>query len=192
MQAFSTQNLSEDSVYDENNSTSSYEGDEPRSIAQVSRQTVESRSNDERIQRDLKLEAKAYILTLLNAGVSGSTIKDLVTSTDFISIDDTMHSKIAEAQNMLGLTLQKLVEQRQITDDGTYSDLLESIFWVSFFQCFEEFNFLIFGTYAMKQRRNRRAKSEKSLLTRKWQKPRRTLRICWLRLTLIASMRELA
>jgi hypothetical protein len=128
MQASSIQNLSEDSA--EDNSTSSYEG--ARSVSQVSRQTAESRSYDDRIRRNLKLEAKAHILALLNAGVGGESIKDLVTSTDFGSIDDKVHAKIAEAQKMLGLTLQKLVDQRIITDNGTFTDLLESVFWVSF------------------------------------------------------------
>ncbi|KAI6183000.1 Calponin-homology (CH) domain-containing protein [Aphelenchoides bicaudatus] len=130
MQASSTQNLSEDSVYEEDNSnTSSYEGDEPRSVAQLSRQTVESRSHEERVQFDFKLVAKANILTLLNANIGGDSIKELANNADFTALDNNMHNKLEDAQKVLDLTLQKLVEQRQLADDGTFEDLLASIFW---------------------------------------------------------------
>lgn len=127
MQASSAQNLSDDSVYEEHHSASSYDEEEPRSLAQVSRQTAESRSQDERVQYDHSLKAKASILTLFNSGVGGESIKELVSSTDFVALDDNMRAEIEETQKILESTLQKLIEKHLITDEN---DLLPSIFKV--------------------------------------------------------------
>lgn len=132
MQASSTQNLSDDSVYnDEENSASSYDGEEPRSLARVSCQTMESRSHDERVQPDYMLAAKAHVLTLLAAGVQGETVKELGVSQNYIAVDEETRSKIEEAQKMLGYTLKKLVELRQISSDEG-QEVLTAIFYVSF------------------------------------------------------------
>lgn len=116
------QNLSDDSVYNEDNSAlTSQDEEEPQSLARVSRQTDESHGRLDRIQPDYMLEAKACVLTLLNAGVEGETIDELITNKHFAATDENIRSQVEETQQHLGLVLKKL--------DG--EDVLDTISYVS-------------------------------------------------------------